>query len=231
METFTTLLAEYFTAFNVCTLSKCQGHNWCHTTVWPENKVGDGGTSFRKLWTGCIQAALESEAAHLESTVSLLRGRDQQLYTDHITLLGGEQHTSLHRFHTLQRHDTWSWANAAYTMLNCTAQKDQSLLKVTLFIYRKYGKCTKPKLLKMAPLSSPCPPCPDYHVKYGPISSKHKHCHPLSMHAFSGRMSHFLSKGKLSSECLKCLHTNMKYLIYQGFSLSRWFKFQRRKIV
>lgn len=51
----------------------------------------------------CIQVALESEAAHVESTVSLLRGRDQQLYTDNITLLGGEQHISLHRCFTHYR--------------------------------------------------------------------------------------------------------------------------------
>lgn len=67
---------------------------WCHITVRPENEEADGGTSFRKPWTSCSQAALESEAAYLESTVSLLRGRDQQLYMGNTTLLRGEQHLS-----------------------------------------------------------------------------------------------------------------------------------------
>ena len=42
----------------------------------------------------------------------------------------------------------WSWANAPCTMLGCVAQKGQSLLKVTLLVYRNYSKCAKPKLLK-----------------------------------------------------------------------------------
>lgn len=90
VETFTTLLAEYFTTFNVCILPKCEGqnwegHNWCHTTVWPENKVADGGPSLRKPWTSCIQAAPESEAAHLDSTVSAKKQRPTAVHSQHNT--------------------------------------------------------------------------------------------------------------------------------------------------
>lgn len=165
IETFITLLAEYFTTFNVCILPKYEGqnwegHNWCHTTLWPENKVVDGGTSFRKPWTSCIQAALESEAAHLESTVSAKRQRPTAVHRQHNTARRRTAHLCMDLFHALQRHDSWSWANAPCTTLSCAAQKGQSLLKVTLFIYRNYGKCAKPKLLKMASLLSPCFPLP-----------------------------------------------------------------------
>lgn len=54
---------------------KCKGHNWCHTTVCPENKVVDGGTSFRKPWTSCIQAALVRSSTSGKHSVSAKRQR------------------------------------------------------------------------------------------------------------------------------------------------------------
>ena len=130
-------------------------------TIRPEEKRRDGRVSFSKPWTSCIQDASESEAAHLASTVSLLRGRDQQLYMDTTTLLR-KQHIFLHRsaLHITETPVMWSWANAPCIMLGYAAQKGQSLLKVTLLVYRNYSKCAKPKLLKMASFSSPCSPLP-----------------------------------------------------------------------
>lgn len=87
--------------------------------------------------------------------MSLLRGGDWQMYMDTTTLLSEEQHVVLHGsvLHITETPVMQSWVNAACTMVSYVTQNGQSLLKVTLLIYRNFGKCAKPKLLKRASFS------------------------------------------------------------------------------
>lgn len=113
--------------------------------------------AMNQLYPRCIRVRSSTSGKH---GVPAERQRPK-LYMDTTTLLR-KQHISLHRsaLHITETPVIWSWANAPCIMLGYAAQKGQSLLKVTLLVYRNYSKCAKPKLLKMASFSSPCSPLP-----------------------------------------------------------------------
>lgn len=113
--------------------------------------------AMNQLYPSCIRVRSSTSGKHC---VPPERQRPTAAYGYHNTAARRTAHISLHRspLHVTETPAVWSWANAPCTRLGCAAQKGQSLLKVTLLVYRNSGKYAKPKLLKMASFSSPHSP-------------------------------------------------------------------------